>query len=250
MTAPCPSDLSLERHLLARDAALGEHVEKCPSCAARLARMREEGDDFRRFVFPATVDAIEDAAERRRKLPLFLAPAAAFAAIATAVVLVWNAPQHGPPEGYVGTMGGPLTLAVFVDTKSGVRAVEDHAKVPPDAAIRFKVGAKGCRLWVVSVDAAGEVSKLFPSAGRFPAEIPTGGDPLVELPGGAVLDGTPGPERLYAVCAESSPLPWPDLVRAVKDAAGGGAERVRAAGRLSELPPDASQVTLLLEKTL
>jgi hypothetical protein len=206
--------------------------------------MRDEGEDFRRFVFPATVDAIQDAAEKRRRgLSWFFAPAAAVAAVATALVLVWRAPE-GPRPDYVGVMGNDLKLAVFVDAKGGVRAVEDRARVAPDAAIRFKVGAQGCRLWVVSVDAKGEVSKLYPSTGRYPAEIPSGG----ELPGGAVLDGTPGPERLYAVCAASSELPWPDLVLAVKDAAGGGAERVRSAGRLTKLPPDASQVTLLLEK--
>jgi hypothetical protein len=245
MNARCPSDLALERHLLSRDAALAEHLERCPACAARLARMREEGDDFRRFVFPATVDQIEDAAERRRRLPLLLAPAAAAFVVATALVLVWVAPDHGPPPGYVGTMGGPLTLAVFVDTKAGVRAVEDQARVAPDAAIRFKVAAKGCRLWLVSVDEKGEVSKIYPATGRYPAEIPPGG----ELPGGAVLDGTPGPERLYAVCAETSELPWPDLVAAVKGEVEGGAERVRSAGALRALPPDVSQTTLLLEKT-
>lgn len=245
MNARCPSDLALERYLLSRDASPEGHLESCPSCAARLARMREEGEEFRRFVFPATVDAIEDAAERKRRLPWFLAPAAAAVAVAAAVVLVWIVPQDGPSRDYVGQMGGELKLAVFVDSTSGALALEDKAKVAPNAAIRFLVDAKGCKLWVVSVDAKGEVSKLYPPTGRFPAAIPAGG----VLPGGAVLDGTPGPERLYAVCAETSPLPWPELVSAVKGAAGGGAERVRTAGRLTELPPDATQVTLLLEKT-
>lgn len=243
MTARCPSDLALERHLL--DPAASPHlahVEACPPCRARVARMQAEGEDFRRFVFPATVDQVEAAAARprRRWFPLVLAPAGALVAIAAALLLVVRAPP-GPPPGYVGTMGGPITLAAFTGGAEGVHALADGEVVPAAAALRFKVRAKDCSLWVLSVDGAGAVTRLFPAEGG-PAVPPPGG----ELPGGAVLDGIAGPERLYAVCGDE-PLPWADVERAARAAAGGGAERVRAGGRL-DLPEHASQATLLLEK--
>ena len=55
----CPSDLELERHLLAYSATeLAPHLAGCAHCAARLDEMRREGEEFQREVFPATVDAV------------------------------------------------------------------------------------------------------------------------------------------------------------------------------------------------
>ena len=68
MTARCPSDLALERHLLDPAASpLLAHVEACPTCRERLARMEADGADFRRFVFPATIERIEDATAPARR---------------------------------------------------------------------------------------------------------------------------------------------------------------------------------------
>jgi hypothetical protein len=242
MTARCPSDLALERHLLdpSRSPLLA-HVDACASCRERVARMRSEGEDFRRFVFPATVDAVVDAAAapRRRWFPLLIAPVGGLAA-AAAVLLVLLRPA-GPPPDYVGTMGGPITLSVFTPGADGSHALHDGEHVPASAALRFKVRSEGCALWLLSVDASGAVTRLYPAAGG-PAAPPEGG----ELPGGAVLDGVGGPERLFAVCADR-PLPWSDVERAARAAAGGGADRVRA-GRRLDLPAEAAQATILLEK--
>ena len=243
MTTRCPSDLALERHLL--DPAGSPHlahVEACTTCRDRILRMQQEGEDFRRFVFPATVEHVEDAAARarRRWFPLVLAPVGGLVAIAAALLVVVRT-QDGPPPGYVGTMGGPITLSVFAAGAEGVHALSDGEAVPAAAALRFKVKARDCALWLLSVDQAGAVTRLFPAEGGA-AVPPPGG----ELPGGAVLDGLAGPERLYAVCSDQ-PLPWADVERAARDAAGGGAGRVRAGGMLA-LPEHASQATLLLEK--
>ncbi|HEY6106753.1 MAG TPA: DUF4384 domain-containing protein, partial [Anaeromyxobacteraceae bacterium] len=191
--------------------------------------------------YPATVGAVEEAAERaagrrRWRLPLLLAPVAAAAA---AVALMW-----GPSPDYVGPKGFPFTA--WLAGPAGARAVGDGGEVPAAGALRFRVQPPvPCRLWVVSVDAVGQVSRLYPAEGQGEggAEVREGG----ALPGGAVLDGRPGPERLFAVCARE-PLPFARLERAVRDAAAGGAGAVRSGKVLGGLPRGAVQATLLLEK--
>ena len=241
----CPSDLELERHLLAYSATeLAPHLAGCAHCAARLDEMRREGEEFQREVFPATVDAVVARARPARlvRVPrwtLVAAPLAAAAAVALFLV-------GRPPPDYVGAKGGELSLAVFVQAPDGARAAADGASVPASAAVRFQVRpAHPCQLWVVSVDAAGQVSRLYPASGDAPAHVAQAG----ALPGGAVLDGRAGPERIFAVCS-GTPLTFLDVERAARDAAGGGEARVRAGARLAGLPPDAAQATLLLEKRM
>lgn len=240
--ARCPSDLALERHLQdpAR-SALAPHLEACCACGGRLARMQAEGEEFRRFVYPATVGAVEDAAERtaRRRpwrLSLWLAPLAAAAA---AVAFLW-----GPGSDYVGAKGFPFTT--WLAAPAGARAVADGAEVPAAGELRFRVQPPvPCRLWIVSVDSVGQVSRLYPAEGEGGAEVRQGGT----LPGGAILDGRPGPERLFAVCARK-PLPFERVEQAVRAAAGSGAAAVRSGKALAGLPRGAAQATLLLEKRL
>src|SRR5512139_1521309 len=131
MTTPCPSDLALEAHLLDPAASrLGGHLAACPSCSARLAAMERQGEDFRRFVYPATVEKVEAAAGRpRRRFLWLLAPAPVLAA-ALAVVLLRPAP--GPDEGYLGLKGGPggLGLTIFTPGDGLARPLADGAHVP------------------------------------------------------------------------------------------------------------------------
>ncbi|HEY6104842.1 MAG TPA: DUF4384 domain-containing protein [Anaeromyxobacteraceae bacterium] len=238
--ARCPSDLALERHLQdpAR-SALAPHLGACPACRERVARMEAEAEEFRRFVYPATVGAVEDAAEKvagRRpwRLALWLAPAAAAAAV---VALMW-----GPGSDYVGTKGFPFTA--WLAGPAGARAVTDGGEVPAAGALRFRVQPPApCRLWIVSVDSGGQVSRLYPAEGEGGAEVRQGG----ALPGGAVLDGRAGPERLFAVCAPE-PIPFARVEQAARAVAAGGAGAVRSGKVLPGLPRGAVQGTLLLEK--
>jgi hypothetical protein len=73
-----------------------------------------------------------------------------------------------------------------------------------------------------------------------------GGAPAA-LPGGAVLDGKSGLERFYAICAPG-PLSWPEAVKVVEAAAGGGEPAVRKPAPLHGLPEGAFAATLLVEK--
>lgn len=245
MTARCPSDLALETYLLEPERSPhARHVHACATCRGRVARMREEGEDFRRYVFPATVEKVEQAAGSRRRFSLafIVGPVAAVGALAAALLLFVKTQQGGPAPDYVGLKGSGLGLAVYVNTAAGAQAVEDGAAVPASAALRFKVAPAGeCWLWIMSVDAKGQVSRLYPPNGVPPQATAAG-----PVPGGAALDGTAGPERIFAVCAPSA-MAWND-VKATAQPYAASAEAVRGARVLGGALASAAQSTVLLEK--
>jgi hypothetical protein len=243
MTA-CPSELKLELHLLDPTAsAVAGHVARCPDCRVRLDAMERLGAEFRAQVFPATVEWVVGAARPGRTLRWLLAWAP-FPALAAAGALLFLVPAPRPPDDYVGLKGVELGLAVFAQVQGAARAVGDGDRVPAASALRFQLKPSApCRLWLVSVDGAGQVSRLYPATGE--ASAPLGGPG--PLPGGAVLDGRPGPERIYAVCTRE-PLAFSEVERAARAAAAGGVRGVRSGGALHGLPRGAAQATLLLEK--
>jgi hypothetical protein len=244
VTARCPSDLALEAHLLAPGRSeAAPHLDVCDRCRARVARMQAEGEEFRRFVFPATVEAVESAAGRRRpRLAFVFGPVGALAAMAAALlVFVRTQAPDGPDTGYVGAKGGGVGLAAFVNGEGGARPLEDGAVVPAAAALRFRVSpAAECFLWILSVDAKGQVSRIYPPKGVPPEPRGAG-----TVPGGAVLDGEGGPERLFAVCAPPA-MGWGEIKAAAPAAT--GPEAVREARALGGPLAGAHQSTLLLEK--
>jgi len=255
MTPTCPSDLALETHLLEPAASkLAPHLDACPDCAARMAAMEKQGEDFRRFVYPATVEKVEAAAARAGRRPWWiLAPAPVLAAAALAVVLL----RPTEPEGnqIKGSSGG-LGLTVFTQGTSGAKPLVDGAHLSARAAVRFRIHSTGpCRLHVFSVDPSGKVSKLFPAFSAGPpagfsdtpqpgaAELPKGQH---DLPGGALLDGKAGPERFFAVCAGT--VPWPELEALARASAAGGAEAVRRGEALPGAAAKLPQASVLVEK--
>jgi len=245
MTARCPSDLALEKLLLdPASAALQPHLAACARCQARLAEMRRQGEDFQRFVFPATVGAIEEAAARRPAWDFlrWLTPLPALAA-AAAVVLVVG--PGAPDVDYTGLKGGnSMGLAVFLQGGSGPHPARDGEVVAASAAVRFKVRpARPCRLWVLSVDATGQVSRIFPTEGEGGVEVVR----TTELPGGAVLDGQAGPERFLALCAPG-PVAYEQVASAVRAAVSAGPDSVRNLRIIPGLPAGTVQDSVLLEK--
>jgi hypothetical protein len=236
-----PSALKLEAHLLDPERSpVSNHVANCPDCRAHLLEMERQGQDFMRSVYPQTVDSLLPKRERRWTWASILAPAAALAA--AAVVLVVNRGQPAPD--YVGTKGVAIKLNVYAGLEDGARILSDKDQVPAAAALRFRVQpGRPCHLGIVSVDEHGEVSRLFPSSGEVGPTL----EHQQSLPGGAILDGQPGPERIFAVCS-AEPLPMQKLEAAVKTAAGTGADAVRALNAIPGLPANTAQTTLLLEK--
>jgi anti-sigma factor RsiW len=235
-----PSELALEAHLLdpARSQVAG-HLASCDRCRARIARMEKEGEDFRRFILPATLDAVVEKHARRRKPWLALAALVPAAAAAAALVIVIGV-RRGPGEDYVGTKGA-LVLAPFVNRGGDVEPVSDGGQVPASAALRFRVSpSRRCSLWLVSVDESGQISRIYPASGETGAAVAQAG----ALPGGALLDGKPGLERFYAACTPD-PLPFATLESAVKAASAAG---VRRGDPLPDLPRGSAQATVLVEK--
>ena len=240
----CASELALEAHLFdPAHSTVRPHLECCGACRSRLARMEQEGDEFRRFVHPRTVDRVLARREPPRpawgRLLVAVLPAGGLA-LATAMLLL----TPRPPLDYLGAKGSALSLRVWAGSAEGAREVVDGERIPADARLRFQVtSGRPCRLWLLSVDGRGEVSRLFPARGDAPAGV-TGG---TTLPGGVALDGLAGPERLYAVCSED-PIPLEQVERSVRGAVAGAADAVRRGPSLPGLPAGAAQATMLVEK--
>jgi hypothetical protein len=238
----CPTDLELEALWLREPGAVerhGAHVDGCSDCAHRLDWMRAAEARFRDEVYPATVAAVTAAARpatraRRPWLPWIAAlPAAA------ALALLLQSSTAQPPDGYVGLKGDPVALEVFTAEAGGARRLSDGDRIPAAAGLRFVAKAPGRTVLLLSVDAAGTVSRIQPPVGAEPHAA----DGL--LPGGALLDGVPGPERIFAVFPSGS-AGFDEAERAAREAfAGGGPERVRV---LRRLPVALDQATLLVEK--
>ena len=242
MSARCPSELMLEQHLAdpARSPAPG-HIAGCTVCLGRLQGMKAETEQFRRFVYPRTVGKIV-ALHAKPQSPLrwlWALPAAAAAAAA----IVFGSRCLGPLNPGEGEHR-LLAFSVFAGGE-GSQPLPADAAVPAAASLTFRVHPTApCRLWVVSVDASGQVLRRFPSAGDLPSSIAAG--PLA-LPVEALLDGRPGPERLYAVCTQAA-APFAEVASSVREQVRGGAAGVRAGRVPIKLAEDAPQATLLVEK--
>jgi len=237
-----PSELALEAYLLDRETSpVAPHLGECERCRARVARMEREGEDFRRFVLPATLDAVlEKNAPERRKQWLWLLGIAPVAAVAALIVVI-RQPEQPPPD-YVGEKGG-MSLVAYLGAPGGAKMVLDGQAVKPSSALRFSVAPHGrCNLWIVSVDESAQISRIYPAQGDGGAPVSKQG----ALPGGAVLDGRAGLERFYAVCSPA-PLGYDDLTKSVR-ASVRGADDLRKGPALSGLPKGTRQVSLFLEK--
>lgn len=240
----CASELALEAHLFdpAR-SPVRSHLAACGSCRARLAEMEREGEEFRRFVHPRTVDRLLAAREPPRsawrRIFATVVPAAGLAA-AAAMLLV----SPRPPADYLGAKGTALSMQVWAGSVDGAREIADGGPVPADALLRLRVAAgQPCLLWLVSVDGSGEISRLFPAQGDAPASVKGG----TTLPGGVALDGRAGPERLYAICSPA-PVTLAQVERSVRGALSGEADALRRGPDLPGLPAGTAQATLLVEK--
>ncbi len=231
----CLDDVALEKVLLGSLPQV-PHLTECARCTDRLARMREENERFRRFVFPATAEAVAaSVAPPRWRLGLMVA-----LPLATAAAVAFVVQTRGPADDYVGVKGTPtVALDVFtLDDAGAARRLSEPATVDPGASLRFQVRPMApCYLWLVSTDAQGQVSRLFPISGDEPARLTE----ATTLPGGATLDGQTGPERLIAVCTPA-PLPYGVVESAARTTS---AEAVR---RLTRLEGIDSHATVLLEK--
>jgi hypothetical protein len=237
MSVTCPSDFGLESYLLERGAsAVGEHVAACRGCAQRVALMEKQGQDFRAFVFPATIDTILDSVEPRRAWwrNWRWAGAPALLAAAAALLLVVR----------VGPESSKFALRVYGSETPGAALLGDGARIPVGASLGFQVvPPDSCYLWLVSVDESGAVSRLLPTQGDQGMFV----DCDEEQPGAAVMGGKPGLERVFAVCGGAD-LSWSTVAESVRRTLPPGASALRSTRKLQGLPDGTAQKTLLLEK--
>ena len=238
--ARCPSDLRLEEYLLDPESSgLASHVNSCETCRGRIARMNAEGEEFRQYVFPATIDAVVAASAPRRPnwLGLILPVAATCAAALLFVV------KPVAPEAVLAAKGEVLKLQVLASTPAGVQPVANGALVPPGTPLQIQVESTvACRLKLMAADCEGHVTVLHPPAGEESTLVTKTRPAVIQ----AVLQGDEGPERVYAVCSKE-PLPLLALAVNLKDQSTGDDDRVRRAARISGLPPGTLQATLLVE---
>jgi hypothetical protein len=252
MNRGCLSDLALEALILKERPESDAHAAACRECQARLARMEAEGVTFRRQVYPQTIDAV--LAPRVSPWRQWLVPLA-LAVPAAAAVLMMGRPHaaDAPPEMGFQSKGSaravaqhaPLRLGfhVFAGGPAGVHELADGARVAGETKLRFSVEApEHCWLSVVSVDASGTVSQLYPTEAAG-IEVPR-----PSLPGGTVLDGGAGPERIFALCSPR-PTPVASLTEGARSSLSKNAETIRALQKLPGLPGDVLQDTVLVERS-
>lgn len=245
-----PSELALERHLLEPAPKVRAHLDACGRCAARLEEMKRQGDEFLQYVFPATVEKVEQAAEKgARRFSWFqlFAPASAAVAALALLLMVRPVSEDACPITADGTCikgKGGLGLSVFLNGAAGARVAREGEAVAANAAMRFRVRpSEPCHLWIVSVDSGGQVSRLFPTAGDGGAMVAT----QLDVPGGALLDGKSGPERVIAICTPA-PMYYAAVERIVQTSMARGEPAVRGNRDIGGLPEETGQASVLLEK--
>jgi hypothetical protein len=243
-----------------RAAAVREHLAACRRCSGQEEELRGHREVFEREVLPRTVDALRARAsdgggrwravlrawwpDRPRWLGLGL-PLAAAAVMVLAAVRRAPAPSAEPPATALkGTASEVSFLAV---ARQGTRVFRLPSTAPLRGGdqVRFVVDPGPHRfLLVASVDGAGRANVYHPYGGRQSAPVTP--YQRLEIPGSIVLDGAPGPERLYALYSDR-PLAAQDVVRQLQEIGAAGESAIRQQHDL-HLPGVQAQVSTLLEK--
>ncbi|MFZ4580260.1 MAG: hypothetical protein ACOYOB_17900, partial [Myxococcota bacterium] len=96
--------------------------------------------------------------------------------------------------------GSDFDVEVFVHDGAGARPVGDGATVRPGDRIGFRLHvARPSHVWIVGLDAAGEVYRCYPQApGVGPVLVPGAAAPI-DVPEFVEFDATPGAERIVAL---------------------------------------------------
>jgi hypothetical protein len=189
----CASDFALERLLHGELAglpaeALRGHLRQCRSCAARLDALEVPAPSldldrvWREGVRPSPA----------RRAPLWAAGAVAAAAVVA--LFFWRT-----QEATTILKGSPWALTVIARTADGaVRRVAPGAPLRAGDRLRFEVATSwpGGQVAIVSLDARGKVSLLYPT-GDATAVVPGGARTLLD--GAVELDDSVGAERLVLV---------------------------------------------------
>jgi hypothetical protein len=208
------------RHALARHeagegspderAALGAHLETCPTCAETLAELGRYRVAFQAGLSQAELEA-RIALRAARPAPrswwaLVRWPYALGAATATALALLLvfapRGDEPGPDSG-TRTKGAEFSLSFVIESGGKPVLAEPGHRLRAGDRIQFLLTAPaGGQLHLVGVDGRGQVSVYFPAPGVTPPAFPGGaGRPV---PGSIILDDAPGPERVFALLCSAA----------------------------------------------
>jgi hypothetical protein len=231
------------------------HATRCAPCAARQSAHGALAARFRASIFPRTAAGVaarqRDLGHRRWALGLLLVPAIAAALLLLVRPSDQRAPGDAVRDPVIGTKGDDL-FEVFARRGHGaleaddpVVRMHDGMALAPGDALRFVLFPSALEyVLIVSVDGAGQVNIYYPFHGEQSARRP--GPGALSVPGSIVLDGAPGPERLF-VLDSARPIAARAVRQALERTAGGGATAIRALERVP-LEGAVVQETLLFEK--
>lgn len=225
MSAPCPSDLRLDRHLLGElpdaDACdVAAHAAACADCAARLSALTAQRDTFAAAAdaWRAPTPVAAPHVPRRRGHLGLLAGGLAAAAVAGFLAR----PLLSTSSTYDGTTKGGTRVSLYLQHGDATR--EAAASEPAAAGDRLQVLThlrEPAHVAVLSLDGARKVSVFYP---HTPHTAPQPAGEGVPVPQSTVLDATPGAEYvLVLVCR--TPQRLDALVQQLPQV---GAERVDA----------------------
>jgi hypothetical protein len=229
----------------AEEAAARAHLASCGRCQADDAALASSRAHFSAAVLPKTMGAVRRRADaesgfwqRRRTWLVGLTVACGAAA-----ALLIGIRRPATDEDLLAKGGGAPLAAFF---KRGDRVAQVVAGQPLRAgdSVRLVVQTQAKRhVAVLSADVSGHVTRWFPQQGKQSGELAA--HARAELPGAIVLDASPGPERLFAVFADS-PIDLPPLEKKLFELGRAGPEAVRRTERLNIIGAD--QATRLIEK--
>lgn len=244
MSPEHPSVLALHAYAAglpeADTAGVRDHLAGCSRCREEVRALETAHGRFDQ-IEPTLRSAVRRRLTRRRSW-LGLLVSLSVGTLATVAILA----RPADDSARVAVKGG-LIFKAFARRAQTVFAVREGTTVAPGDEVRFVVESAGRPyLLVASVDGRGDTTVYFPFGGAWSGRIERTETP-VELPGSAILDDAPGPERIFAL-ATSEPLAAPKVLRLLAELGRGGAQAIRTESRLGV--PAALQSSLLLEKAV
>jgi hypothetical protein len=216
-TERCPSRLRFDRLLAgeleaAQAQQLEQHARCCPRCRPLLDQLRRGHAAFPTALPDNIAQRVREHEHAGRDRPWLAWSTPALAAAALLLALAaW--PARPQPDS-VRTKGGPR-LSFYILHDGAVRPGTDGERVQPGDRLEFAYSSeRDAFLAIVSIDAARKASAYYEQDGRA-ARI--GASSRAVLDRSTLLDGTLGPETIYAlVCAE--PIAVTPLLQALERA--------------------------------
>jgi hypothetical protein len=220
------------------------HLADCARCADLQHGLSEHHREFEVTLKPAMRSRLHQKMRREVSRSQSWHWVLSVAVPACVLVIAWQAlrPREPVEPDLLAKGGGAMT--VFVKRGENVGRLVDGAPARAGDALRFRVQPGPHRhLLISSVDAAGTVAIHVPPGGQHSARIEPG--VTWDSPQSVVLDGTPGPARIFALFS-NRPLTASAVRAALERLGRSGADAIRSTQAL-DVGAEAQQ-SILLEK--